>query len=184
MLSSFFFFSVVTFSTSPPSFRYFRLQFMAETYKAKDIISIRDVDFDPELQKLKYQLLLDNNKSKWAKAVDIDDEFLNSAAYKKLMKNIPGLPKQLASHKKLLNFMQSAFPDDEEIFFYINHNVDHISDTQVVYRDLVMKPEYVTGIPLNFIVNDILEYYSSGRRVIDPSLIPSMDQVKTCTFVT
>ena len=157
---------------------------MAETYKEKDIISIIDINFDSELQKLQYQLLLDDKKEKWVKPGDIDNEFLNSAAYKKLMKNIPGLPKHLASHKKLLKFMKAAFCDNEDIFFYMNHNVNYIGETQVNYREFVMKPEYVTGIPLKIIASNILEYYSRGRMMLDFSLIPSMNQVKTCIFVT
>lgn len=156
---------------------------MAETYNEKNIISFKDFKFEPELQKLKYQLLLDDKKEQWVKSDDIDYEFLKSAKCKKLIKNIPGLPKHLASHEKLLKFMESAFRDDEEIYFFMNYNVDYNVDaTGVEYTEFVMKPAYVTGISMRFIVEHILHSYSNC--VIDSSLIPSIDEVKTCIFVS
>ena len=158
---------------------------MAKTYTAEDVKFIINYEFDQESQTLIYKLSLNNDKdeSKNVKSNDIDEQFLNGAEWNKLMKNIVGLPEHLASHKKLLKFMKSAFSNDKNVYFFVNHHIDNVDETRLSYTKFYMKPEYITGIPLKLILADIFKVYSSDSLAIDASLIASPDQVKTYIFV-
>ena len=161
---------------------------MAKTYTAKDIRLIINFEFDPELQTLIYKLALNSEKepSKKVKSHDIDEQFLNGAEWNELMKNITGLPKNLASHEKLLKFMKSTFYNGKKtkkIFFFVKHRIDDVEESALSYTEFIMKPEFVTGIPLKELLTVICKAYVTANIVMDSSLEPSPDKVKTYIFV-
>ena len=159
---------------------------MAKTYAATDIRLITNFEFEQKTQTLIYEVSLndENDESKKVKSNDIDGHFLNSAEWNKLMKNIAGLPKHLASHKKLLEIMTLAFSDDDEnMYFFVHHWIDDVAETKLRYTKFIMKQEYITGIPLEVMIANLFTVYGGDSIVIDPSLIPSPDEVKTYIFI-